>query len=188
MAHHSGRATEENLQETTRLTATLNLRDPRGLHCRVSALLAHRLRVEAPSAEVTLRTLEGRQADPKKPLQTMNLGARHSGVVEVEATGDDAAKAMEIVRSVVEREPLSREEVIEAIPEGADGEIGEIRAHQQSQHNWESWADQREQDANDLWEWKQPGGWIYELAGPEQLGYGPDEPEDEEDGFLIPGL
>ncbi len=162
-----------------RLIATLRLGDPRGLHCRVSALLAHRLRVEAPSAEVTLRTPEG-QANPKMPIQTINLGARHSGVVKAEATGDDAAKAMEIVRSVVEREPLSREEVIEAIPEGMDDEIGEIRSRQQSQLNWESWADQREKDANDLWEWKQPGGWIYELAGPEQLGYGPDEPEDEE--------
>jgi hypothetical protein len=101
-------------------------------------------------------------------------------VVAVEARGNDAARAMEIVRSVVEREPLSREEVIEAIPEGVDDDIGEIRAQQQSQLNWESWADQREQDANDLWEWKQPGGWLYELIGPEQLGYGPEEPEDEE--------
>jgi phosphotransferase system HPr (HPr) family protein len=179
---------EANKVPGERLTVNLRLGDSRGLHCRVSALLAHRLRVEAPSAEVTLRTPEGRRADPKMPLQTMNLGTRHSRVITVEATGDDAAKAMEIVRSVVEREPLSREEVIEAIPEGVDDDIGEIRAHQQSQLNWESWADQREKDENDLWEWKQPGGWIYELAGPEQLGYGPDEPEDEEDGFLIPGL
>jgi phosphotransferase system HPr (HPr) family protein len=170
---------ETNKASGERLTATLNLRDPRGLHCRVAGLLAYRLRVEAPDAEVMLRTPEGRQADPERPLQTMNVGARHSGVVSVEASGDDAAKAMEIVRSVVEREPLSREEVIEAIPEELGGEIGEIRAQQQSQLNWESWADQREKDANDLWEWKQPGGWIYELAGPEQLGYGP-EPEDEE--------
>ena len=58
----------------------------------------------------------------------MNLGARESGVVNVEASGDDAAKAMEIVRSVVEREPLSREEVVRAIPEGGGGEIGAIRA------------------------------------------------------------
>jgi phosphotransferase system HPr (HPr) family protein len=171
---------EANKAPGERLTASLSLGDPRGLHCRVSALLAHRLRVEAPSAEVTLRVPEGRQANPKMPLQSMNLGARHSRVVAVEARGNDAARAMEIVRSVVEREPLSREEVIEAIPEGVDDDIGEIRAQQQSQLNWESWADQREQDANDLWEWKQPGGWLYELIGPEQLGYGPEEPEDEE--------
>ena len=163
-----------------RLTATLYLQDHRGLHCRVSALLAYRLRVEAPRAEVTLRSLEGRQANPKMPLQSMNLDARHSRVVSVESIGDDAAKAMEIVRSVVERKPLTRKEVVEAISEGESGEIGEIRAHQQSQLNWESWADLREQDENDLWEWMQPGGWIYELAGPEQLGYGSDEPEDEE--------
>ncbi len=90
-----------------RLTATLRLGDPRGLHCRVSALLAHRLRVEAPSAEVTLHTPEGRQADPKMPLQTINIGARHSGMVSVEAWGEDAAKALEIIRNVVEREPLN---------------------------------------------------------------------------------
>src|ERR671920_1050538 len=106
---------ETNRASGERLTATLHLRDPRGLHCRVAALLAHRLRVEAPSAEVTLCVPEGRQADPRMPLQTINLGARHSRVVKVEATGDDAAKAMEIVRSLVEREALSREQVIEAI-------------------------------------------------------------------------
>ena len=164
---------ETNKASGERLTATLNLRDPRGIHCRVSALLAYRLRVEAPGAEVTLRTPEGRQADPRMPLQTMNLGARHSRVITVEATGDDAAKAMEIVRSVVEREPLSREEVIEAIPEGESGEIGEIRAHQQR-------LIEEEQDKADYNRWISPGGWIYELAGPEQLGYGSDEPEDEE--------
>jgi len=156
-----------------RLTANLSLGDPRGLHCRVSALLAHRLRVEAPSAEVTLYTPEGQQADPEMPLQTMNLGARHSRVITVEATGDDAAKAMEILRSVVEREPLSREDVIEAIPKGVDGEIGEIRTRQQQ-------IIQEEQDKADVQRWKSPGGWLYELAGPEQLGYGPGEPEDEE--------
>ena len=170
---------EANKTSGERLTATLRLGDPRGLHCRVSALLAHRLRVEAPSAEVTLHTPEGKQTDPKMPLQTMNISARHSRVVTVEATGEDAAKAMEIIRSVVEHEPLSREEVIEAIPEGVGGEIEEIRAQQQSQLNWESWADLREQNANDLWEWKQPGEWLWELIGPEQLGYGP-EHEDEE--------
>jgi phosphotransferase system HPr (HPr) family protein len=171
---------EANKAPRERLTASIHLGDPGGLHCRVSALLAYRLRVEAPNAEVMLRTPEGRQADPKMPIQTINLGARHSGVVTVVATGSDAAKAVEIVRSVVERESLSREEVIEAIPEGVDDDIGEIRAQQQSQLNWESWADQREKDANDLWEWKQPGGWLWELIGPEQLGYGFDEPEDEE--------
>jgi len=163
---------ETNKAPEERLTATLRLGDPRGLHCRVSALLAHRLRVEAPSAAVTLCTPE-RHADPKMPLQTINLDASHIGMVSVEATGDDAAKAMEIVRSVVEREPPSREEVIEAIPEEAGGEIGEIRARQQR-------IIQEEQDKADVQRWKSPGGWIYELAGPEQLGYGPDEPEDEE--------
>jgi phosphotransferase system HPr (HPr) family protein len=172
MTEHSGRVTEENLQEATRLTATLHLGDPTGLHCRVSALLAYRLRVEAPTAEVTLRVPEGRQADPRRPLQTMNLGARHSGVVSVEASGDDAAKAMEIVRSLVGREALSREEVIEAIPEGVGGEIGEIRARQQR-------LIQEEQDKADYARWISPGGWLWELIGPEQLGYGP-EPEDEE--------
>jgi len=150
-----------------RLTATLSLRDPRGLHCRVSALLAYRLRVEAPDAEVTLHTLEGRQADPKMPLQTMNLGARHSGVVKVEAKGDDAAKAIGVVRSVVEREPLSCEEVIGAIPAEVGGEIGEIRA---SQH--------RQIEKVEVEQWKAPGGWLYELIGPEQLGYVSDEPVD----------
>lgn len=164
---------ETNKASGERLTATLRLGDPRGLHCRVSALLAHRLRVEAPSAEVTLRSLEGRQADPKMPIQTINLGARHSLVITVEATGDDAAKAMEIVRSVVEREPLSREEVVEAIPEGESGEIGEIRARQQR-------LIQEEQDKADYDRWISPGGWLWELIGPEQLGYGFDEPEDEE--------
>jgi phosphotransferase system HPr-like phosphotransfer protein len=173
---------ETNEASGERLTATLNLRDPRGLHCRVAALLAYRLRVEAPHAEVTLCTPEGRHADPnpegrhadpKMPIQTINLGARYSRVVTVEATGDDAAKVMEIVRSVVEREPLSREEVIEAIPEGVDGEIGEIRSRQKR-------LIEEEQDKADYDRWISPGGWLYELIGPEQLGYGSVEPEDEE--------
>lgn len=173
MAEHNEPTRGVDLKEDARLTATLNLQDPRGLHCRVSALLAYRLRVEAPSAEVMLRTPEGRQADPRMPLQTINLGARHSLVITVEATGDDAAKAMEIVRGLVEREPLSREEVIEAIPERVDGEIGEIRARQQR-------LIQEEQDKADYDRWISPGGWLYELIGPEQLGYGPDEYEGEE--------
>jgi hypothetical protein len=94
----------------------------------------------------------------------MNLGARHSGVVEVEATGRDAARGLEVVRSIVEREPLSREEVIGAIPANVGGDIGKIRAGQQQTLRWESWADLREEDARDLAEWKSPGGWLYELA------------------------
>ena len=151
-------------ENTARFTATLHLGDPRGLHCRVSALLAYRLRVEAPQTRVTLRTPEGRDADPRMPHQTMSLGARHSGVVEVEATGHDAARGLEIVRSIVEREPLSREEVIGAIPANVGGDIGKIRAGQQQTLRWESWADLREEDARDLAEWKSPGGWLYELA------------------------
>jgi phosphotransferase system HPr (HPr) family protein len=164
---------EANKTEGERLTATLHLGDPRGLHCRVSALLAYRLRVDAPSADVTLRVPEGRRADPKMPLQSMNLGARHSRVITIEASGDDAAKALEIVRSVVEREPLSREEVVRAIPEGESGEIGEIWARQQR-------LIQEEQDKADYDRWISPGGWLYELIGPEQLGYGPNEYEGEE--------
>jgi len=171
MAEHNEPTSGEDLKEDARLTAKLHLGDPRGLHCRVSALLAHRLRVEVPNAEVTLYTPE-RQADPKMPLQTINLDARQTGMVSVEATGDDAARAMEIVRSVVEREPLSREEVIKAIPEGLEGEIGEIRARQQQ-------IIQEEQDKADYDRWISPGGWLYELIGPEQLGYGFDEPEEE---------
>jgi phosphotransferase system HPr (HPr) family protein len=172
MTEHSGRVSEENLQEATRLTATLHLGDPTGLHCRVAALLAYRLRVEAPSAEVTLHTPE-RQADPKMPIQTINLDAQHSGVVKVEASGDDATRALEIVRSLVGRKALSREEVIEAIPEGVGGEIGEIRARQQR-------LIQEERDKADYDRWISPGGWLYELIGPEQLGYGSEAPGDEE--------
>jgi phosphotransferase system HPr (HPr) family protein len=173
MTEHNEPTRNKDLKEDARLTVTLRLGDPTGLHCRVAALLAYRLRVETPDAEVTLHSLEGRLADPKMPLQTINLGARHSGMVEVEASGDDAAKAMEIIRSLVEREALSREEVIEAIPEDVKGEIGEIRTRQQRRI-------QEERDKADVQRWMSPGGWIYELAGPEQLGYGSDEPEDEE--------
>jgi phosphotransferase system HPr (HPr) family protein len=164
---------EANKAPGERLTAALLLGDPTGLHCRIAALLAYRLRVEAPDTGVTLRTLEGRQANPKMPIQTINLGARHSGVVKVEATGDDATKALEIVRSLVGREALSREEVIEAIPEGVGGDIGEIRTRQQRRI-------EEERDKADVQRWKSPGGWLWELIGPEQLGYGPDEFEDEE--------
>jgi phosphotransferase system HPr (HPr) family protein len=173
MTKHNEPTKGEDLKEDARLTATLLLGDPTGLHCRVAALLAYRLRVEAPGAEIALRTLERRRADPKMPLQTINFGARHSGVVKVEATGDDAAKAMKIVRSLVEREALSREEVIEAIPEGVGGDIGEIRTRQQRRI-------EEERDKADVQRWKSPGGWLWELIGPEQLGYGPDEFEDKE--------
>jgi hypothetical protein len=105
------------------------------------------------------------------PHQTMNLGARQSGVVEVEATGHDAARGLEVIRSIVEREPLSREEVIEAIPADVGGDVGEIRASQkeaarsqQEATRWASWAHLREEDARDLEEWKSPGGFLYELA------------------------
>ena len=160
-----------NDEHTARFSATLHLRDPRGLHCRVSALLAYRLCVEAPQTRVTLRTPEGREADPRMPYQTMNLRARNSGMVEVEATGRDAARGLEIIRSIVEREPLSREEVVGAIPADVGGDVGEIRASQQEAVRseqvairLESWADLREEDARDLAEWKSPGGFLYELS------------------------
>jgi phosphotransferase system HPr-like phosphotransfer protein len=151
---------EERNEQTAGITATFNLRDERGLHCRVAALLAYRLRVEAPRAEVTLRTLEGREADPKKPLQTIKLEARHSGVVLAEATGADAAKALGIVRDIVEREHITRTEVVDAIPANLEGEIGTLRAWQQGALQ----APQRRQDGEDLAEWKAPGGFLHELA------------------------
>jgi phosphotransferase system HPr (HPr) family protein len=160
-----------DMEGAARIHATLRVQDERGLHCRVSALLAYRLGVEAPEAEVKLRTLEGREADPKKPLQTMNIGARHSGVVLAEAVGPDAPQALEVIRSVVEREPLSREEVVEAIPEDVGGEIGEIRTNQKGAIAWESWG---RLDEEEVREWKSPGGWLYELMGLE---------EDEDDGW-----
>jgi len=126
----------------------------------VAALLAYRLCVEAPDAEITLRTPEGREADPKKPLQTIKLGARHSGVVE--ATGHDAAaaEALRIVRDTVEREHITRAEVVGAIPAEVGGEIGTLRAWQQGALQ----APQRAQDGEDLAEWKAPGGFLHELA------------------------
>lgn len=151
--------TERN-EQTARTIATFRLQDERGLHCRVAALLAYRLRVEAPYAGITLRTPEGRQADPKMPLQTINLGARHSGVVLAEATGPDAAKALGIVRDIVEQEQLTRAEVINAIPADLGGEIGRLRAGQKHA----LLAPQRAQDGEDLAEWKSPGGFLHELA------------------------
>ena len=151
---------DERNEQTARITATFRVRDERGLHSRVAALLAYRLRVEAPSAETTLRTPEGREADAKRPLQTISLGARHSGVVEVEATGPDAATVLGIVRDVVEREPFSRAEVIDAIPADVGGEIGRLREGQEEA----LMARQRVQDGEDLAEWKAPGGFLHELA------------------------
>lgn len=150
----------ERSEQMARVTATFRLRDERGLHCRVAALLAYRLRVEAPYAGITLRTPEGREADPKMPLQTIKLEARHSGVVLAEATGPDAAQALGIVRDIVERKDLSRAEVIDAIPANLDGEIGRLRAWQQGA----LLAPQRAQDGGDLAEWKSPGGFLHELA------------------------
>jgi phosphotransferase system HPr-like phosphotransfer protein len=151
---------DERSEHATRITATFRLRDERGLHCRVAALLAHRLRVEAPYAEITLRTPEGREADPKKPLQTITLEARHSGVVLAEATGPDAAQALGIVRDIVEREHITRAEVVDVIPAEVGGEIGTLRAWQQGALQ----APQRAQDGEDLAEWKAPGGFLHELA------------------------
>ena len=147
-------------EEAECLTATFRLRDERGLHCRVAALLAYRLRVEAPHAGITLRTPEGREADPKMPLQTIKLEARHSGVVLAEATGPDAAQALGIVRDIVEREHITRAEVVDAIPAEVGGEIGTLRAWQQGALQ----APQRRQDGEDLAEWKAPGGFLHELA------------------------
>jgi hypothetical protein len=110
------------------------------------------------------------------PIQTINLGARHSGVVEVEATGDDAAKAMGIVRGLVEREALSREEVIEASPEGVGGEIGEIRARQQDLV-----------DRADFERWRSPGGWLHELMD-DSVPSARNLFEEQKCDFLIPGL
>jgi phosphotransferase system HPr-like phosphotransfer protein len=155
---------DEHNEQTTGVTATFRLRDERGLHCRVAALLAYRLRVEAPDAEITLRTPEGREADPKMPLETIKLEARHSGVVEVEATGPDAVKVLRVVRGVVERKDLSRAEVIDAIPADVGGEIGRLRAWQQGALLAPQRALQRAQDNEDLAEWKAPGGFLHELA------------------------
>jgi phosphotransferase system HPr-like phosphotransfer protein len=143
----------EHSEQTAGINATLRLRDERGLHCRVAALLAYRLRVEAPRAEITLRTPEGREADPRRPFRTITLHARHSGAVLVEAAGPDAVKALGIVREIVEREPFSRAEVLEEIPADVGGEIGTLRGRQQ-----------RAQDGEDLAEWKAPGGFLHELA------------------------
>jgi hypothetical protein len=44
---------ETNKASGERLTASLRLGDPGGLHCRVSALLAYRLHVEARYADKT---------------------------------------------------------------------------------------------------------------------------------------
>jgi phosphotransferase system HPr-like phosphotransfer protein len=151
---------DEHNEQTAGITATFRLRDERGLHCRVAALLAYRLRVEAPYAGITLRTPEGREADPKMPLQTIKLGARHSGVVLAEATGPDAAQALGIVRNIVEREHVTRAEVVDAIPAAVGGEIGTLRAWQQDALQ----APQRRQDGEDLAEWKVPGGFLHELA------------------------
>jgi phosphotransferase system HPr (HPr) family protein len=151
---------QERNEQTPRVTATFRLRDERGLHCRVAALLAYRLRVEAPDTEITLRTLEGREANLKVPLQTITLRARLSGVVEVEATGHDAAEALSIVRDIVEREHITRAEVVEAIPANLEGEIGTLRAWQKGA----LLAPQRRQDGEDLAEWKAPGGLLHELA------------------------
>jgi phosphotransferase system HPr-like phosphotransfer protein len=119
----------------------------------VAALLAYRLGLEAPRAEITLRTPEGREADPKMPLRTISLGARHSGVVEAEATGTDAKEALKVVREVVGREHITRADVLDAIPADVGGEIGGFRGRQQ-----------RAQDGEDLAEWKSPGGFLHELA------------------------
>src|SRR5215203_1932944 len=43
-------------------------------------------------------------------------------------------------------------------------------------------------DKDEVDRWMSPGGWLWELMGPEQFGYGFDESEDEGGGFLIPGL
>ena len=150
----------EHSKQTERLTATFRLRDARGLHSRVAAMLAYRLGVEAPRAEITLRTPEGREADPKIPLRTIGLGVRHSGVVLAEVTGPDAAKALKVVRDVVEREPFSRAEVIDAIPADVGGEIGRLREGQEEA----LMARQRVQDGEDLAEWKAPGSFLHELA------------------------
>ena len=151
--------TEHN-EQTARITGTFRVRDERGLHSRVAALLAYRLNVEAPEAEIVLRTPEGREADPKIPLRTIGLGVRHSGLVLAEVTGPDAAKALRVVRDVVEREPFSRAEVIDAIPADVGGEIGRLRDGQEEA----LMARQRVRDGEDLAEWKSPGGFLHELA------------------------
>jgi phosphotransferase system HPr-like phosphotransfer protein len=150
----------EHNEQTAGVTATFRLRDERGLHSRVAALLAYRLRVEAPDAETTLRTPEGREADPKMPLRAISLGVRHSDLVLAEATGPDAAKALGVVRDVVQREPFSRAEVVEEIPAEVGGEIGRLREGQEQA----VMALQRAQDGEDLAEWKAPGGFLHDLA------------------------
>jgi hypothetical protein len=81
-------------------------------------------------------------------------------VIQVEATGGDAAKALRVVSDVVEREPFSRAEVIDAIPADVGGEIGRLREGQEEA----VMARQRVRDGEDLAEWKSPGGFLHELA------------------------
>lgn len=142
------------------LTTTLQIGDPRGIHCRPAALLAHRLKTEAPDAFVVLRTAEGREANAKAISELYILGARHSGTVEITCSGPDADRAMEIVREVTERPAPTRPEVLAAIPEDTGGDLGSMRRH----ISRVALREREREERGEVQEWKSPGGCLFELT------------------------
>jgi phosphotransferase system HPr (HPr) family protein len=81
-------------QRTVVLPATVDL------HARPAGLLVRA--AAGQDARIVLRS-NGRQADASSILQVLALGATRGTKLEVEASGPDAAEALETIAGVIER-------------------------------------------------------------------------------------
>jgi phosphotransferase system HPr (HPr) family protein len=81
-------------QRTVVLPATVDL------HARPAGLLVRA--AAGQDARIVLRS-NGRQADASSILQVLALGATRGTELEVEASGPDAAEALETIAGVIER-------------------------------------------------------------------------------------
>ena len=89
------------MPQNTTLTKELVVRNRSGIHARVSTMIAQRCREFA--SEVRLRNgSTGMVADCRSVLDLLSLGAANGTAVYLEATGEDAAVAVDVITALFE--------------------------------------------------------------------------------------
>ncbi|WP_104086937.1 dihydroxyacetone kinase phosphoryl donor subunit DhaM [Arthrobacter sp. GMC3] len=93
--HGAGGGSEDGATGSAAVTAQLKLINPMGLHARPAAVLAGEL--GAMDVEIEINGVDGQSV-----MMLMTLGAGQGTELKVSATGPDAQKAVDLVRSEVE--------------------------------------------------------------------------------------
>jgi len=69
---------------------TATVRNEYGIHCRPSAVIAQEVR--SYPGRITVRTSDGREADPRRLLELISLGIHCGDTVVIEVEGPDEDK------------------------------------------------------------------------------------------------